>query len=326
MTTTTQAVARAGGGPATGARSIQIVVTPSSGHGAAMNTARRLHDALRARAHRVALDVFSDLVSLRRWAKSDGTKYSLLISVGGDGTQSTAAMAAVRRSIPFLSVPTGFGNLFARAFGHVPDVDRVVDLLDHGTVVNADVGLRNGQLFLDQESFGVLSRIQTSVEARLTRPSARWRRWLAYYRGAVRYLRDTPLTTLRVAVDGRIVAHDAVLATVANVETYGAWLTLTPAASPIDGLFDVFVMGGATKREILAKLLRRHLRLPAAEPGTLLCRARRVSVAGSRSTRDELEVLPGLLPVLVSMETATRLHRNVLPAGRPLGISRGRVA
>jgi hypothetical protein len=113
---------------------------------------------------------------------------------------------------------------------------------------------------------------------------------------------------------------------VANVETYGAWLTLTPAASPIDGLFDVFVMRGATQLEILAKLLRRHLRLPAAEPGTLLCRPRRVSVAGSRSTRDELEMLPGLLPVVVSMDTATRLHRDVLPAGRPLGISRGRVA
>jgi len=326
VTTITRAISRTGGRPATDARSIQIVATPSSGHGGGVNTARRLHDALRTRGHGVALEVFSDLTSLRRWAKSARTKFSLLISVGGDGTQSTAAMAAVRRSIPFLSVPSGFGNLFARAFGHVPDVDRVVDLLEHGTLVDADVGVRNGQLFLDQESFGVLSQIQASVEARLTRPSARWRRWLAYHRGAVRYLRDTPLTTLRVAVDGRIVADDAVLVTVANVETYGAWLPLTPAASPVDGLFDVFVMRGTTKLEVLAKLLGRHLRLTAAEQGTLLCRARRVSVAASRSTRDELEVMPGLLPVVVSMEMARRLDREVLPATRPLGIDHARVA
>ena len=142
---------------------------------------------------------------------------------------------------------------------------------------------------------------------------------MAYYRGAVRYLRDTPLTRLRVAVDGRIVADDAALVTVANVETYGAWLTLTPGASPVDGLFDVFVMRGATKLEVLAKLLRRHLRLPAAEQGSLLCRGRHVSVVTSGSTRDELEVMPGLLPVVVSMEMATRLARESLPATRPLG-------
>jgi diacylglycerol kinase family enzyme len=131
---------------------------------------------------------------------------------------------------------------------------------------------------------------------------------------------------LRVAVDGRIVADDAVLVTVANVETYGPWLTLTPAASPVDGLFDVFVMRGATKLEALAKLLRRHLRLPAAEQGSLFCRGRRVSVAASRSTRDELEVIPGLLPVVVSMEMATRLDRQVPPAARPLEIGHPRVA
>jgi diacylglycerol kinase (ATP) len=234
-----------------------------------------------------------------------------VISIGGDGTQSTAAAAAVRRSIPFLPVPAGFGNLFARAFGHVPDVDPVVDLLDHGTVVNADVGLRNGQLFLDQESFGVLPDIQASVEARLARPSVRWRRWVAYYQGALRYLRNTPLPALRVAVDGRVVTHDAAVVTVANVETYGPWLRLTPTASPVDGLFDVFVMRGTTKLELLAKLIRCHLRWPAREFGTLLVRGRRVSVAARQSGRDLLEVIPGLLPVVVSPTVARRLERDV---------------
>jgi diacylglycerol kinase family enzyme len=82
------------------------------------------------------------VAALRRWATSDSTRFSALIADGGDGTPSTAATAAVRQAVPFLSVPSGFGNLFARAFGHVPDVGRVVDLIEHG--------VRNGQLFLDQ--------------------------------------------------------------------------------------------------------------------------------------------------------------------------------
>jgi hypothetical protein len=108
------------------------------------------------------------------------------------------------------------------------------------------------------------------------------------------------------------VADDAVIVTVANVPTYGPWLPLTPAASPVDGLFDVFVMRRATKPQILASLLKRHLRLPGVEWGTLLCRGRRVSVARSRSARDELELMPGLLPVVVSPGAAAALHGHVI--------------
>jgi hypothetical protein len=102
---------------------------------------------------------------------------------------------------------------------------------------------------------------------------------------------------------------------VANVETYGAWLRLTPAASPVDGLFDVFVMEGATKREVLARLLRRHLRLPGARSGAVY-RGRRVTVAVSGSAREDLELLPGILPVLVSPETR-RVLMPLVPAADP---------
>ena len=104
------------------------------------------------------------------------------------------------------------------------------------------------------------------------------------------------------------------MVTVANVETYGAWLRLTPAASPVDGLFDVFVMRGATKREVLAKLLRRHLRIPGPESGTQVYRGRRVSVVAAGSPREDLELVPGILPVLVSPETRRAFDRALVPA------------
>jgi diacylglycerol kinase (ATP) len=310
---TTQVLSRARERLANRSRLVEIVATPGSGNGRGMATAVRLREALRARGHDVQLEVFAGLESLRRWAATDATRFSFLICVGGDATQSTAAMAAVRRSVPFLPVPAGFGNLFARAFGHPNRVDRVVDLVDRGTLVHSDVGIQNGELFLCHASFGLLSEVQDRVEASAY-PRARWRRWVAYYRVALRHLRDTPLAALQVTVDGRVVTQDAAVVTVANVETYGGWLRLTPAASPVDGLFDVFVMQGATKREILAKLLRRYFRLPGASSGARLYRGRRVSVAASRSARNELELIPGVLPVLVSPERAMALNRLLIPA------------
>jgi diacylglycerol kinase (ATP) len=292
------------------ARPIQIIVTPSSGNGQAMATATELREALETRGHPTALEEFSDLESLTRWAKADDPRFSMLVCVGGDGTQSATALAAVRRSVPFLPVSHGFGNLFARAFGHTKSVEEALDLLTCGEVIDADVGTRNGELFLCQQSYGLIAEVQEAVEAGAAAPKTRWQRWLSYYRAALQHFREAPPAGLRVVVDGRLVAVDAALVIVANVKTYGAWLPLTPDASPVDGLFDVFVLRAGTRREVFGKLLRRHLRIPGSIAGTLLCRGQQVSVSGLRVKRDQLELLPGALPLVVSRTTAAKLRRH----------------
>jgi diacylglycerol kinase (ATP) len=317
---------RRSGPVATGTRLVQIIVTPGSGNGRALTTALQLREGLRTRGHQTRLEALSDLDSLGRWTATADPNLSLLICVGGDGTLSAAAAAAVRHSIPFLPVPTGFGNLFARALGLTNRVDRALDLLEHGTLVQVDVGVRNGELFLCQESYGLLSEIQHRVEESVAQPRARWRRCLAYYRMALRYLGDAPLTPLEVVVDGRVVARDAVVVAVANVETYGAWLRLTPDASPVDGLFDVFTMSGATKRAVLARLLKRQLRLPGTEEGTQVCRGRRVSVTAPHQARNEHGLIPRVLPVLVPSEKAEALTRDLVRVYAPSQPGARRVA
>src|SRR4029450_3811848 len=99
--------------------------------------------------------------------------------------------------------------------------------------------------------------MQAHVEGPRRSPRARWRRWLAYYRGALRYLRDAPLSVFEVTVDGRLVSREATVVTVANVATYGPWLPFTPEASPVDGFLDVVAMGATSQGALLAKLLRR---------------------------------------------------------------------
>jgi diacylglycerol kinase (ATP) len=306
-------------------RVIQIVVTPGSGNGRALHKALHLRDALHARGHRAKLEVFSDLDTLSTWAATGRSRFSLLICVGGDGTLDTTAAAAVRRYVPFLAVGSGFGNLFASALGQPDRVERVIDLVERGELVHVDVGVRNDRLFLCQESYGFLDEIQQRTEASPHRPRGRWRRTLAYYQTAIRHVREAPLTPLRVSVDGRVVARDAVIVTVANVETYGAWLPLTPDASPIDGLLDVFVMRRTSKREILARLVKRQLRLPGADTKTFVCRGRHISVAGPH-LRDELHVMPRRLPVIVSSETAQALARGLARVGGFSEPSRRQVA
>jgi diacylglycerol kinase (ATP) len=291
-------------------RPIRIIVTPGSGDGRALATAEEIREGLRARHYPATLDAFADLSSLQRWAATERGAMPLLICVGGDSTQSTTAMVAVRRSVPFLPVPCGFGNLFAQAIGAPQNAQEALERLDTGQVAYVDVGARNGELFLCQESYGLIADVQEDVEAHGAAPRARWQRWLAYYRAAVRYLRREAVAPQRVVVDGRVVAFDAALVIVANVEAYGTWLPLTPDASPVDGLFDVFVMRAATHRQVIGKLLRRHLRIPGAGRETRVFRGRRVRVSAPGGPSERLEVMPGRLPVVVSPDTAANFERQ----------------
>jgi diacylglycerol kinase family enzyme len=296
--------------PIARSRPIQIIVTPGSGDGHALSTAEAVRDRLHARRYPATLKAFEDLNSLERWASVEHGDPSLLICVGGDSTQSTTAMVALRRSVPFLPVSRGFGNLFAHAIDAPESASDVLDRLDSGQVLHVDVGTRNGELFLCQESYGLIADVQADVEARGAAPRARWQRWLAYYGAAIRYLRSETMTRRRVVVDGRVVALNAALVIVANVTAYGPWLPLTPSAPPVDGLFDVFVMWARSPREVIMKLLRRHLRIPGAAHGTLVCRGRRVRVSAPGEPPDRLEVVSGGLPVVVSPATATRFARE----------------
>ena len=109
----------------------------------------------------------------------------------------------------------------------------------------------------------------------------------------------------------RAVADDAVLVTVANVETYRGFLTLTPEASPIDGRFDVAVMPRVSKAVLLLRLLRPLLRLPGRRRPLPIYRGRRVVVTTPRR-RDELTVWRRALPLLVPRGAIEGLGRRTV--------------
>jgi diacylglycerol kinase (ATP) len=281
---------------------IQIVVTPGSGAGLALLTARRLATLLRRRGRESSLGTFGNLAALRRWAETCAPDFSHLVCVGGDATMSAAAPAAIRLDLPFVAVPHGFGNVFARTFHYPNRPEAVASLLEHGHVRRVDVGLaRNGpatEVFLSHRSFGLLEQIQNAAERGRQQPRNRVLRYLWYYGVAYRFLFRTRLTSFDVEVDGKMVADDAVLVTVANVETYRGFLPVTPSASPIDGQFDVAVVPRVAKAALLLGLLRLLLRLPGRWHRLIVCRGRRVVVTTPRR-REELTVWRRALPLLI---------------------------
>lgn len=292
-------------------RSVGIVVTPGSGAGQARGVARRLARLLRRRGVTVTLQAFDDLASLVQWAKTSGPEFEAICCVGGDATQSAAALLARRHRIPFVPIPNGFGNLFARVFGHPASPRQAARLLDEGEVRLVDVGVAGDELFLSHKSYGFLDQVQEAVEEGRRQPRDRMRRLLAYYGTAVRAVWRTPLAPIGVEVDGALAVDQAVLVTVANVETYRDFLSLTPAASPIDGRFDVFVIPRTSKWGLAWRLLRLRLRLPGRWKGVSVYRGREVVIV-SEAGRETLRVVRRALPLLLPPGAIERLKRRQL--------------
>jgi diacylglycerol kinase family enzyme len=144
----------------------------------------------------------------------------------------------------------------------------------------------------------LLEQVQTLAERGRRQPRRRMLRYLWYWGVAYRFLFRSPLASFSVEVDGKLVATDAVLVTVANVETYHGFLSLTPAASPIDGLFDVAVIPRISTPRLLWRLLSLLLQLPGRWGGLTVYRGQRVVVTTPRR-REVLTVRRRALPLLV---------------------------
>jgi diacylglycerol kinase (ATP) len=295
---------------------VQIVVTPGSGNGVGLRTARRLCWSLRKRGHDSTIRSFDQLGTLMHWARTCKPWFTHLVCVGGDATLSATALAAVRCGVPFVPVPTGFGNIFARVFGHRGRVDDVVGLLEHGEVWKVDVGQAGQEIFLSHRSYGYLDDVQNAVEESRDHPRNRFRRHLAYYAAAQRVLRG-PLPRIRVEVDRALIATDAVVVTVANVETYRGFLSLTPRASPIAGRFDVFVVSRRSKARLAATLLKLLFRLPGRWDGVAIHRGRRVSVQIA-GRREQLRTVRAALPLLIRPGAVDELRQRLVEENVPV--------
>jgi diacylglycerol kinase (ATP) len=294
------------------------VFTPGSGIGGARRRARALARVFRRRHLEPTLHAFANLAALRRWADTCEPHFTHLVCVGGDATMSAAAVAAVRTGAAFVPVPAGFGNIFAQSF-HYPDrVKAVARILESGQVRRVDIGLAHGvegaEAFLSHRSYGILEQIQHAAERGRRQPRRRLLRYFWYYGVAYRLLFRTRLASFTVELDGEPVTDDAVLVTVANVETYRGFLSLTPAASPIDGRFDVAIIGRKSKLALIACLLKLLFKLPG-DHGVTVRRGRHVVVTTPRR-REELTVWRRALPLLVPPGAMAALERRTVDGER----------
>ncbi|PRX45055.1 diacylglycerol kinase (ATP) [Prauserella shujinwangii] len=258
-----------------------LAVHPDSGGGAAARIAGTVAARLREHVDRLdllAANTVEQSHALMTRSRAEGL--DALVVLGGDGAAHQAVQFCAGTGVALGVVPSGTGNDLARALGVPADplaaTDAVVAALDSGERRRIDLG-RAGDVWF---STVLCAGFDAAVNERANR--MRWPRGPRRYDLAIlAELASLRTRRLVVRTESAELELDAMLVAVGNTSWYGGGVPICPGARPDDGLFDVTVVGRATRRELVRMLptLRDgdHLDHPAVR--TL--RAREIALDGN---------------------------------------------
>ena len=200
---------------------------------------------------------------------------ALVVAIGGDGTAHEVGVACVGTERTLAVLPSGSGDDFAFALGlDRHDLTAALAVLVHGTPRWVDVGMVNGEPFLNATGAG----FDADVAALVHGAPGVFRGLSAYLYALVRAMKDFSLVDVTVDVDGTRV-HDgpALLVTAQNGPRSGGSFLFAPDASLDDGQLDVLI-GGSFSRLGTVGIL------PALMKGEHLSHPEVKLVRGSRAT------------------------------------------
>jgi diacylglycerol kinase family enzyme len=186
------------------------------------------------------------VAELTRAAAGEGA--TALGIAGGDGSLAAVASAAIEADLPFLPVPFGTRNHFARDAGF--DLDDPLAALSADEERRVDVGEVNERLFLNNVSLGIYASLVHD-------PARRTKNRLVALGRLVQAAFGRTRTPLDVAfdVDGSRERHRALVLLVANND-YGAGGLggLTERERLDEGRLHAYVIEAAARRTLVALL------------------------------------------------------------------------
>jgi len=211
------------------------------------------------------------------------SEFPLVIAMGGDGTIQEVGQGLVdgqaqgngATAYPQLGViPVGTGNDFAKMLAVTADWRVACTHIAKGQTRRVDVGRVNGRVFLNNVGIGFDA--QVGIEAQ----KIRWLRGQAVYLAAlVRNLLLSYRTPhVHITLDEIEIKQAITLLTIGNGRCSGGGFWLTPQAEIDDGLFDICLVQGLSKLQILgfvpSAMRGTHI---TAEP-VRMSRARRLTI------------------------------------------------
>lgn len=205
-----------------------------------------------------------------------------IIVIGGDGTNHALVNALLETpggpQIAVGQIPIGTGRDWARTLNIPQDPIRAIRWLAEAEPQPCDVGkvTFNGRtrLFLNIASTGV----GADADQRVNRVTNR-KPW-TFIRAILTSLIQYRPQHIRVTLDGELFyAGSSYISAIANGRWFGHGILAAPRAEYNDGLFDVVVLEGMSRLEVIQRLIQAYKGEHIGKPKVHNARARRVQVA-----------------------------------------------
>jgi diacylglycerol kinase (ATP) len=312
-------------------RLIRIIWNPNAGSKAGLPTNHAGDEQLRDLMARHGLgdelivsQSEDDAIAATRDAVAKG--YDLVVAAGGDGTVGTIAFQLIREETALGILPLGSAMNVARSLGIPRDLEAAAAILAECRVRAIDVGLANGQPFLEVGSVGLNAAIFGEAH-RFDKGE-----YSSFFGLILSLIRFQPVR-MRVVLEGRSISTRALMIAVANAPYTGIGFTFAPDARLDDGLLDVRIYDHFSKWELIRHLAWIAAGRRAYSPKVRTFRSRRVRIEARHprpvrvDARDlgmtpvEFGVLPGVLRVVGPLEGADAA--SSAPSSAPITTSGG---
>ena len=230
-----------------------VVINPVAGEGKGARSGARVCALLNREQMRYEIIAGTNALStsqrLATFLKHN-SEISGVISVGGDGLIHLVLQQVANTQIPFLVIPAGTGNDFARSLGWLVNEQDSEESLVMNALSNAprtiDLGL------VDSEWFGAI--LSTGFDSVVNERA----NTLNWPRGPIKYnlamaqeiIRFRP-RRYKITLEDRVIDTQAMLIAIGNGRSYGGGMKVCPNADLHDGLFDIMILKPVSTFEFL---------------------------------------------------------------------------
>jgi diacylglycerol kinase (ATP) len=257
-----------------------VAVNPTAGNGKALQISRDVNGFLESHGENFRQIIAPSGVELSRrlheiLAMSDDEIKGIL-SVGGDGLAHLVLQIAVPAKVPFVIIPAGTGNDFARSLGYTRN--QLIALLKRVVTTPAlPIDLGN----VDSEWFGAILSTGFDSVVNERANSLRWPTGAARYNAAIALeLPKFRPISYELTVDGQSMPIEAMLIAVGNGKSYGAGMNICPGAQLNDGLFDLVILEPVSTFEFIKVFPQVYSGKHISHPQVRTVRAQKVRIEG----------------------------------------------
>lgn len=257
-----------------------VAVNPKAGAGKSLEISQEIKRFLESHGEQfrtlIAPNAHELLLRLREIVDCSREDLRGIFSIGGDGLAHLVLQVAVPAKVPFVVIPAGTGNDFARSLGY--SRDHIIALLKNvisSPAQPVDLGI------VDSEWFGAILSTGFDSVVNERANSLRWPRGAARYNAAIALeLPKFRPISYQLTVDGQKMSIEAMLIAVGNGKSYGAGMKICPGADLNDGLFDLVILEPVNTVEFIKVFPKVYSGKHISHPQVRTIRAQKVGIEG----------------------------------------------